>query len=46
MVATLVRFLEQGEGELSKRAKSKEFKLLTEVEVLEIESTFKEIFEL
>lgn len=46
MVATLVRFLEQGAGELSNRARSKEFKLLKDTEVLEIENTFKDIFQL
>lgn len=46
LVATLVRFLEQGEGMLSKRAKSNEFVLLTEEEVSMIESTFKDVFEI
>ena len=44
MVALLVRFLEQGEGELSKRALNKEFSALTASEVKEIESTYREIF--
>jgi hypothetical protein len=43
-VALLVRFLEQNDGKLSKRARAKEFKNLTGKEVEEIEHTFKEIF--
>lgn len=43
-VALLVRFLEQGEGKLSERAKSKEFQALNEKEIEEIENKFKEIF--
>ncbi|HLX91946.1 MAG TPA: Fic family protein [Puia sp.] len=43
-VALLVRFLEQGKGQLSKRAKSEEFKELTEGEVAEIETKYREIF--
>ena len=44
LVATLVRFLEQNNGVLSKRAREKEFKMLTEKEGDKIEKTFKEIF--
>jgi len=45
MVALLVRFLENNQGKLSKRARKKEFGLLTDAEVLEIENKFSEIFE-
>lgn len=44
MVALLVRFLEQGEGKISKRTREKEFALLDEAEILNIEATFQEIF--
>lgn len=44
LIALLVQFLEKGNGQLSKRAKLKEFKELHEEEVKEIEATFKEIF--
>lgn len=44
LVSTLVRFLEQGQGRLSKRAKEKEFNLLTQKEVSRIESEYKSIF--
>jgi hypothetical protein len=43
-VALLIRFLEQGNGQLSKRARDKEFSALTEKEVREIESKYREIF--
>jgi len=45
MVSLLVGFLEQGNGKLSKRSLQKEFSVLTEKEVEEIESQFKETFE-
>ncbi|GEP95525.1 cell division protein Fic [Chitinophaga cymbidii] len=45
-VALLVRFLEQGEGHLSERARSKEFQALTADEVREIENKFQRIFEI
>ncbi len=44
LIATLVRFLQQHKGVLTKRGKEKEFKMLTEKEVLKIEKAFKEIF--
>ncbi|RYF97493.1 MAG: cell filamentation protein Fic, partial [Chitinophagaceae bacterium] len=44
-VALLVRFLEQGSGKLSDRARSKEFKELTSDEIDAIENKFQEIFE-
>lgn len=44
LVALLVRFLEQGNGKLSERAKAKEFKALTAPEVEAIEQVFQEIF--
>ena len=44
MVALLVRFLEQNEGKLSNRAREKEFSNLKPEEALEIEKTFKELF--
>jgi len=43
-VALLVRFLEQNNGVLSKRAKEKEFPLLEENEIKEIEKTYTSIF--
>lgn len=45
MVALLVRFLEQNKGVLSKRAREKEYVMLTAEEVTIIEKQFKEIFE-
>lgn len=44
MVATLVRFLEQSNGLLSKRVREKEFKTLTEKEAKKIELLYKKIF--
>lgn len=44
MVALLVRFLEQNEGTISKRAKKKEFPKLTDNEIAEIENVYKEVF--
>jgi Fic family protein len=44
MVAQLVRFLEQNEGKLSKRARKNEFLALTNTEVKEIEQNYKAIF--
>lgn len=44
MVALLVRFLEQNNGSLSKRAREKEFGALTEVEINQIENRYNEIF--
>lgn len=46
MVSLLVGFLEQGEGQLSKRSQKKEFSGLNEMEIHEIEDKFKDIFEL
>ncbi len=43
MVSLLVRFLEQNDGKLSKRAIEKEFKSLEDNEVSEIEKSFKSI---
>lgn len=43
-VALLVRFLDQNNGTLSKRAREKEFSALTEVEINQIENRYKEIF--
>jgi len=43
-VAVLVRFLEQNDGILSTRARTREFVALTDPEVLEIQATYKEIF--
>ncbi|MFC2152317.1 Fic family protein [Bacteroidota bacterium] len=42
-VALLVRFLEQNNGKLSKRAREKEFDALTDMEVIDIEEEFKKI---
>ncbi len=44
MVALLVRFLDQNNGVLSKRAKEKEFSVLTYAEINQIESKYNEIF--
>ncbi len=44
MIALIVRFLEQGEGKLSKRAKEKEFKMLNNEEIKHIESIYLNIF--
>jgi Fic family protein len=44
-VALIVRFLQQGKGRLSERAKAKEFKELTEEEVRSIENKYQEIFQ-
>ncbi len=44
MVALLVRFLEQNEGKISKRARSKEFRQLTDDEIADIEKNYAEIF--
>jgi len=43
-VALLVRFLEQNNGSLSKRARENEFQNLNNTEVLQIETKFKKIF--
>jgi hypothetical protein len=43
-IASLVRFLDQNNGLLSRRVRSKEFKLLEEVEVETIEAAYQEIF--
>ncbi|MEO9953495.1 Fic family protein [Nonlabens sp.] len=44
MVATLIRFLEQNNGVLSKRALHKEFSALKEDEVIAIQQTYQSIF--
>ncbi len=44
MVALLVRFLDQNEGKLSKRAREKEFTSLSNKEVKEIEQNYQSIF--
>ncbi len=44
MVALIVRFLEQGEGKLSERARIKEFSALQPEEVEVIENKYREIF--
>jgi hypothetical protein len=46
MISLIVGFLEQGNGTLSVRSRKKEFSALTQKEVQEIETTFKEIFDL
>ena len=45
MIAMLIRFLEQNNGSLSKRAQDKEFKDLTSNEIKKIEKQYKIIFE-
>ena len=42
-VALLIRFLEQNNGTLSKRAREKEFSVLNDDEVNDIEKKYKEI---
>ncbi len=44
LIAILVRFLEQNGGQLSMRAKQKEFKDLTENEIEKIEACYRKIF--
>jgi len=44
VVALLVRFLEQNNGKLSKRAKENEFAKLTKDEIMTIESNYQKIF--
>lgn len=44
MVALMIRFLEQNNGSLSQRAKEKEFAVLTEKEVKEIEENYQVYF--
>lgn len=44
LIATLVRFLEQNQGQLSKRAKEKEFSMLSEKEIDKIETFYTSIF--
>ena len=44
MIAMLVRFLEQNNGTLSKRGRTKEFNKLSEIEINNIETKFLEIF--
>ncbi len=46
MGSLLVRFLEQNNGILCKRAKAKEFSLQNEIEVKVIEKAFQTIFEI
>jgi len=43
-VALLIRFLEQNNGQLSQRARTKQFKALTNEEVRDIEKGYQEIF--
>ncbi|HCY74419.1 MAG TPA: cell filamentation protein Fic [Ignavibacteriales bacterium] len=43
LVALLIKFLEQDNGKLSKRAKDKEFVKLTSDEILKVEAKFKEL---
>jgi hypothetical protein len=43
-VALLVRFLEQGNGKFSERAKTQEFQLLSDEEIDAIENKYQEIF--
>lgn len=44
LVAALVRFLEQNQGVLSKRAREKEFAMLTATEIRQIEAAYASIF--
>lgn len=43
-VALLIRFLEQGKGRLSERAKENEFRVLTLTEIEMVENKFREVF--
>lgn len=45
MVAMAVHFLAQNNGQLSKRAREKEFSALTENEILNLENKYKEVFQ-
>ena len=44
-IAMLLRFLEQNEGKLSKRAREKEFSMLEDNEVTNLEEIYSEVFE-
>ncbi len=44
LVDLLIRFFNQNDGKLSKRARDKEFRQLTEPEVQDIEKKYDEIF--
>lgn len=44
LVSLLIRFLDQNEGKLSKRARDKEFVLLNDDEVVELEKMYAQIF--
>src|SRR5690606_21701517 len=44
MVCIVIRFLEKGNGKLSVRAKNKEFEALSEEEIDQIESKYRELF--
>jgi hypothetical protein len=44
LVSELVRFLDQNQGALSKRAKEKEFSELSQKEVEQIEAEYQSIF--
>ena len=43
-IALIVRFLEQNEGKLTKRARTNEFKDLSAVEIEEIELSYEQLF--
>ena len=44
LINLLIRFLHQNEGQLSKRARSKEFAALTDKEVQAIENKYEAVF--
>ena len=44
LVNLLIRFLEQSDGILSKRAREKEFKSLSDAEVVDLEKMYTQIF--
>jgi hypothetical protein len=44
LIERLIGFLRQGQGKLSQRARSREFKALTEAEVTLLEDRYKDIF--
>jgi Fic family protein len=44
MISLLVNFLEQNNGQFSNRAKAKEFQVLTDTEIIQIEEIYKGVF--
>ncbi len=44
MISLLVNFLEQNNGQFFNRAKAKEFQVLTDAEIIQIEEIYKGVF--